>query len=77
MDGVLGVWQDLFQEVAPDVLCLSSLVQNLFLNKGRSMKSVVNSLHWLTNGKYFKEINMFLVPKCEYKHYYSCVTNLS
>ena len=77
MDSVLKVWQYLFQEIAPEILCLSSLVPNLFLNKEVSMKSVVNSLHCLTNGQYFKGIEMFLVPICEGDHYYLCVINIA
>ena len=83
MDDVLCAWQHLFQEITPDILCMRTLVPNLFLNSQRdiilevSMKSVVDTLYQSTNGKYFKGIDMFLVPICEDKHYFLCTINMA
>ena len=83
MDWVLCVWQVFFQKIAPDNLYTRSLVQNLCLyyqqNKKQeaSLKLIVNILHRLTNGKYFKGVDLFLGPIWTKAQYLLYIINIA
>ena len=78
MDHVLQIWHHLFHAISPEILCMNSMVPNLFVTTNNTaIKSAVNSIHRLTNGKLFEGIDMFLVPICNNSHYFLCVINLA
>ena len=57
---------------------MSSQVPNLFITKKTvSIKPTIASLHKLTKGMFFKGIDIFLCPICQYEHYYLVIINLA
>ena len=78
VDHVLQIWHHLFHEISPEILCMNSMVPNLFVTTDKTaIKSAINSIRRLTNDKLFEGIDMFLVPICHGMHYYLCVINLA
>ena len=78
MDHVLQIWHHLFHLISPDILCMNSMVPNLFVTTNNTaIKSAVNSIRRLTNDKLFEGIDMFLVPILHGAHYYLCVINMA
>ena len=78
VDHVLKIWAHLFNKHSPSILCMNSKVPNLFITQDNvSIQTTITSLSRLTNGKFFKGINMFLVPICDKLHYYLVVINFT
>ena len=78
MDHILKIWAHLFHQHSPSILCMNSKVPNLFITQENvSIQTTITSLSRLTNGKFFKGINMFLAPICANNHYYLVVINLT
>ena len=78
VDHMLKIWDHLFHEHSPSILCMNSTVPNLFMTKDTvSIQTTITSLHRLTKGKLFKGIDMFLYPICDGHHYYLRVINLA
>ena len=57
---------------------MNSKVPNLLItNTNVMIKSTITSLYRLTNGTFFKDINVFLIPICADNHYYLIVINIA
>jgi len=78
VDHILKIWNHLFHKHSPSILCMNSIVPNLFMTgQTVSIKSTILSLHKLTEGMFFKGIDMFLCPICQGIHYYLVIINLA
>ena len=78
MDHILKIWAHLFYQHSLSILCINSKVPNLFITQENvSIQTTITSLSRLTNGKFFKGINMFLAPICAHGHYYLVVINFT
>ena len=79
MDHVLQIWHYLFNVISLDILCMNSMVPNLFATTNvTAIKSAVNSIRRLTNDTLFEGIDMFLVPVCDnFYDYLLCVMNMA
>ena len=63
MDYVLQILHYLLNVISPDILCMNSMVPNLFVTTNNTaIKSTGNSICRLSNDKLFEGIDMFLVP---------------
>ena len=78
VDHILKIWNHLFHKHSPSILCMSSQVPNLFITEDTvNIQSTIASLHKLTKGMFFKGIDIFLCPICQYEHYYLVIINLA
>ena len=78
VDHILKIWAHLFYQYSPSILCMNSKVPNLFITQDNvSIQTTFTSLSRLRNGKFFKDINMFLAPICTHHHYNLVVMNFT
>ena len=76
VDHVFKIWAHLFYEHSPSILDIDFKVPNLYITQENlSIQTTITSLSRLTNGKFFKGINIILAPICAKDHYYLAVIN--